>query len=73
MQGKVLDGWHRCRACSETGTEIRTEEFTGDEREALAFVLSVNLARRHLTTSDRVADRCHGSPPSSGVRAKRTK
>jgi protein gp37/ParB-like chromosome segregation protein Spo0J len=51
--GQVLDGWHRCRACSETGTEIRTEEFAGDEREALAFVLSANLARRHLTTSDR--------------------
>ena len=33
-QGKVLDGWHRCRSCSETGTEIRTEEFKGDERAA---------------------------------------
>ncbi len=51
--GQVLEGWHRCRACCETGTEIRTEEFTGDERAALAFVLSINLARRHLTTSDR--------------------
>jgi protein gp37 len=52
-QGKVLDGWHRCRCCSETGTEIRTDEFKGNEREALAFVLSSNVNRRHLTTSDR--------------------
>ena len=52
-KGQVLEGWHRCRACCETGTEIRTEEFTGDERAALAFGLSMNLARRHLTTSDR--------------------
>jgi protein gp37 len=51
--GKVLDGWHRCRACCETGTEIRTVNFTGDERAALPSVLSANVARRHLTTSDR--------------------
>ena len=51
--GRVLDGWHRCRCCSETGVEITTVNFEGDEREALAFVMSANLARRHLTTSDR--------------------
>jgi hypothetical protein len=53
FQGKVLDGWNRCRCCIETGTPLRTEEFQGDEDEALAFVLSANLARRHLSTSDR--------------------
>ena len=51
--GRVLDGWHRCRCCSETGVEITTVNFEGDEREALAFVMSANLGRRHLTTSDR--------------------
>ena len=51
--GQVLDGWHRYRACSETGTEILAEAFTGDDRAAQDFVLSANLARRHLTTSDR--------------------
>ena len=51
--GQVLDGWHRLRACSETGTEILAEAFTGDDRAAQDFVLSANLARRHLTTSDR--------------------
>ena len=53
FEGKVLDGWHRCRACSETGTPLRTEEFKGDDNAALAFVLSANVNRRHLTTSDR--------------------
>jgi protein gp37 len=51
--GLILDGWHRARACTETGTDITTVEFTGDERAALEFVLSMNLARRHLTVSDR--------------------
>jgi site-specific DNA-methyltransferase (cytosine-N4-specific) len=52
-EGQVLEGWHRTRACAETGTRLTTDEFTGGEREALAFVLSANLHRRHLTTSDR--------------------
>jgi ParB-like chromosome segregation protein Spo0J len=66
--GQVLDGWHRLRACSETGVEVTTVEFTGDESAALAFVLSANLARRHLTTSDRsliaarLANRKRGAP-----------
>jgi protein gp37 len=66
--GQVLDGWHRARACSETGVEVTTVEFTGDESAALAFVLSANLARRHLTTSDRsliaarLANRKRGAP-----------
>jgi protein gp37/ParB-like chromosome segregation protein Spo0J len=51
--GQVLDGWHRYCACAETGTEIATVKFEGDERAALTFVLSANLARRHLTTGDR--------------------
>ena len=53
FDGQVLEGWHRYRACCETGTDIRSERFRGDERAARAFVLSMNLARRHLTTSDR--------------------
>lgn len=50
--GQVLDGWHGSCACAETGTEIATVNFEGDEREALAFVLSTNLHRRHLNKSD---------------------
>ena len=53
FQGKVLDGWHRVKGCSETGTAIATVNFEGDERAAQDFVLSANLARRHLATSDR--------------------
>jgi protein gp37 len=67
---KVIDGWHRCRACSETGTQITTVEFTGDEREALAYVLSANLARWHLSTSDRALIAARLAPLKQGERKR---
>jgi ParB/Sulfiredoxin domain len=48
---QVLDGWHRYRACLELGITPTFEEFTG--RDPVAFVLSMNLQRRHLTESQR--------------------
>lgn len=59
-QGKVLDGRHRQRAIedlAERGTVIepRYYEFTGTESEAFAYVISVNLHRRHLEFSQRAA------------------
>ena len=55
-EGKILDGRNRDKACEIAGIDIRlhvTEEnFNGDD-EALAFVLSKNLHRRHLTESQR--------------------
>ena len=48
--GMILDGRHRYRACSETGTMPRFREHHGDP---LAFVLSANLQRRHLDESQR--------------------
>ena len=51
--GKVLDGRNRLAACKLSGTEPRFEEFDGTEDEALALVLSLNLARRHLTTAQK--------------------
>jgi protein gp37 len=50
---QVLDGWHRYRACTETGTEPRYEEFRGTEAEARRFVISTNLMRRHLDETQR--------------------
>lgn len=52
LDGMVLDGRHRLRACLETGAQIRSEEWDG-EGDPLTWVLSVNLHRRHLTASQR--------------------
>ena len=51
--GQVLDGWHRYRACSVAGVEPLSVEFDG--ADPVAFVLSMNLSRRHLTPSQRAA------------------
>jgi N6-adenosine-specific RNA methylase IME4 len=50
-QGKILDGRNRYRWCLAAGVEPRFKQFTGDD--PAAFVLSQNLARRHLGPSER--------------------
>jgi protein gp37 len=50
---QVLDGWHRHRACIETGIAPRYEEFNGTEADARRFVISANVLRRHLDESQR--------------------
>lgn len=49
--GMILDGRHRWRACKELGIECPTREFDGGDLEA--FVISVNLARRHLSAQQK--------------------
>jgi ParB-like chromosome segregation protein Spo0J len=49
--GSLLDGRHRKRACNELGVKCPTRVYTGDN--PLAFVASLNLHRRHLTTRER--------------------
>lgn len=49
--GKVIDGRHRVQACAELGIEPQTQEYTGDN--PLAFIVSLNLHRRHLSESQR--------------------
>lgn len=51
-QGKIIDGCHRARACNELGLKPALREWDG-KGSLLAFVVSLNLTRRHLTTSQR--------------------
>lgn len=53
-EGKILDGRNRYRACKIAGVEPRTRAWTGNgDAEAVAFVVSLNAARRHLTSSQK--------------------
>lgn len=54
FEGMVLDGWHRYTACVQAG--IEPQKFTFDaSKDPVAFVLSQNLHRRHLSASQRAA------------------
>ena len=50
--GKVIDGRHRLRACTELGIQPPTREWDGNG-SLLSFVISMNLHRRHLDESQR--------------------
>ena len=51
--GMILDGGNRERACREAGVIAEYEEFMG--ADPAAFVLSVNLHRRHMTLGQQAA------------------
>ena len=50
-EGKILDGRHRYKACINLGLEPLVTHFEGED--ALGFVISHNLTRRHLDESQR--------------------
>ena len=51
--GRTIDGRHRRRACAEAGIEPVTRTFDGPDSAILAYVLDLNLKRRHLNESQR--------------------
>lgn len=51
LDGMILDGRNRYMAARETGATYRVVEFTGED--PVAYVISENLNRRHLTDSQR--------------------
>ena len=51
LDGKILDGRNRYLAARECGRGYRTVEFLGED--ALGYVVSLNLHRRHLNESQR--------------------
>lgn len=75
-KGLILDGRNRYSACGKFGLGVRAEVFTGTDREALNWVISKNLKRRHLNESQRamiaakiatlrLGDNQHKNEPSS--------
>jgi hypothetical protein len=51
-QRQIIDGRHRYRACRELGIPPKFQEWDG-EGSLVAFVLSLNARRRHLSESQR--------------------
>lgn len=52
FEREVIDGWHRTRACDQLGIEVMTRPLEPGI-DPVAYVLSRNLHRRHLTASQR--------------------
>jgi N6-adenosine-specific RNA methylase IME4/ParB-like chromosome segregation protein Spo0J len=50
-EGAILDGRNRLRACKAAGIEPRFVDYQGND--SLAFVISMNVTRRHLDESQR--------------------
>ena len=54
VEGKILDGRNRYRACCKAGIEPTFRDFGRDkDGDPRAFVIGMNVHRRHLTESER--------------------
>jgi hypothetical protein len=55
LEGKILDGRNRYRACIKAGVAPRFKDFDPSFGSALDYVVARNFHRRHLTTSQRAS------------------
>lgn len=55
LNGLLLDGRNRDRACDALGIPLRVASYTGTDAQALSYVLNANQHRRDLTKSQRAA------------------
>ena len=55
LNGQILDGKHRYLACKAVSIEPKFTTFSGDDEQALHYVISQNISRRHLEKSQRAA------------------
>ncbi len=53
FKGQIIDGRNRYLACLERGIEPTFRNYEGTESDLLTFVISLNLQRRHLNTSQK--------------------
>jgi len=53
IDGQVIDGRHRLRACEQLGLKPLVREVIADDGDPYGLVVSLNLHRRHLTESQR--------------------
>lgn len=56
LEGKILDGRNRYRACKQLGIELKVREWKPSEltgMSPLQFVISENIVRRHLNVAQR--------------------
>lgn len=51
FEGKVLDGWHRYRACHRTGTAFKTITYEG--KDPAGYIAACNIHRRRLSSLQR--------------------
>lgn len=55
FNGSIIDGRNRYKACLKLNLVPMMIEWEGDESELVSFIVSLNLKRRHLKTSQRGA------------------
>jgi hypothetical protein len=68
LDGLILDGRNRFRACQDVGVPLRFEEYDGND--PAADVVSWNVHRRHMTKSQRsMVSAKLKNVPHGGIRA----
>jgi uncharacterized ParB-like nuclease family protein len=56
LDGQVIDGRHRLRACEQLGLEPLVREISAADGDPFCLVVSLNLHRRHLSESQRAME-----------------